>query len=203
MTEITAIKNPYLQEFERLELGYNGFASWMATDGSSKLEHRYRLVKQYAWAVPNDEAIRAIVKHSPIIEIGAGSGYWASLISQAGGVIFCYDDGSRQDDQGQWIYEGQQYHTVNRGNQDVLANGQYDDHALMLCWPEYGSSDAHDALCNYRGQTVIYIGEGYGGCTGDDAFHEALEHDFELTNSVAIPRYWGIRDRLEIYRRKP
>lgn len=40
-----------------------------------------------------------------------------------------------------------------------------------------------------------------GGCTGDDDLHELLEKAFALEKAVTIPRYFGIHDRLEIYRR--
>lgn len=34
----------------------------------------------YAFAVPNEAALKVIEQYSPIIEVGAGTGYWASLL---------------------------------------------------------------------------------------------------------------------------
>src|SRR5262249_51994941 len=53
---------------------------------------RQNLVRAYAWAVPDEEALRVCVKYSPLVEIGAGGGYWANLITQLGGKVHAYDD---------------------------------------------------------------------------------------------------------------
>jgi hypothetical protein len=36
--------------------------------------------RQYAWAIPTTEAIQVMHHFSPVIEIGAGKGYWGSLL---------------------------------------------------------------------------------------------------------------------------
>eukprot|EP00897_Mesotaenium_endlicherianum_P009382 jgi/Mesen1/8472/ME000478S07970 len=47
----------------------------------------------YSWAVPTGEAIDAIVKSAPggVLEIGAGTGYWAHLLRQRGVQVAAYD----------------------------------------------------------------------------------------------------------------
>jgi hypothetical protein len=42
------------------------------------------MADKYAWAVPDARALRIIASFSPIVEIGAGRGYWGSLLSKAG-----------------------------------------------------------------------------------------------------------------------
>ena len=51
---------------------------------------RQKLVRKFAWAIPDQKAINLCCKYSPLIEIGAGTGYWASLISKQNGKIICY-----------------------------------------------------------------------------------------------------------------
>lgn len=45
---------------------------------------------------------------------------------------------------------------------------------------------------------VVYIGEGYGGCTADDQFHEHYDsiEDDEIFNKVVVnyERWWGLHD---------
>ena len=74
------VENEYINKFNQIGRGF--MEQWKA---------RGELVKQYSWAIPNNKAIETIVKYSPIIEIGAGTGYWGRLISKAGGDIVCYD----------------------------------------------------------------------------------------------------------------
>ncbi len=45
------------------------------------------MVSKYSWALPNEELLTEIASRSPIIEIGAGNGYWASLLSKKGADI--------------------------------------------------------------------------------------------------------------------
>jgi hypothetical protein len=60
----------------------------------TKEKGRSTLVKKYSWAIPSPESIEWIVKvldGRPVVEIGAGTGYWAWLLTQAGVDIRCYD----------------------------------------------------------------------------------------------------------------
>ena len=78
--------NPYLDEYARLlrGLGYDGEMESVETGNSLRLHLRYNegwarridFVKKYAWAIPGPKALEEIKKYSPIIEIGAGAGYW-------------------------------------------------------------------------------------------------------------------------------
>lgn len=49
------------------------------------------LVARYAWAVPDERALRIIKHFGPIIEIGAGSGYWAACLRDRGVDVVCAD----------------------------------------------------------------------------------------------------------------
>lgn len=71
-----------------------------------------------------------------------------------------------------------------------------------MVWPPYATSMAFDTLNNFKGNLLIYVGEGYGGCTGDDAFHEKLEEEWDLSEEVEIPQWAGINDSLQILCRK-
>src|SRR3954447_23075729 len=51
------------------------------------MKRRFVYSDKYAWAVPNEEAIDVLVEHSPLIEVGAGRGYWARLAAEAGADI--------------------------------------------------------------------------------------------------------------------
>lgn len=198
--EKNPIPNPYLAECEALPkvemdpvFSMGDFKGY-DINRRPAVDLRNILVKKYAWAIPNAEAIEAIAKYSPIIEMGAGTGYWASLIAQAGANILCYDREPYKSEQ----TDGR-HHLVSKGEPDIIKN--HPGWTLMLCWPPYSEPFARDCLVHYKGDIVIYIGEGSGGCTGDDDFHELLNKDFTEIESIKIPRWWGINDRLEVYKR--
>lgn len=181
--------NPYLDRFEKLQAVYG----WV------RYEERLSLVREFAWALPDEEAIQLVASYSPIVEIGCGLGYWAALVEDRGGDVVAYDACLDPDsniyvsDSGAWV-------DVRIGG--PLAAAQHPDRALFLCWPPYDDTLAFDSLAAYRGDTVIYVGEGEGGCTGDDMFHILLSEEWERVADHRIPRFAGINDTLTVYRRR-
>lgn len=163
-------------------------------DGSFDTSWRMRehCVKKYSFAIPDPEAIIRISKYSPIVEIGAGSGYWAWLLKFAQADVAAYDDGSRE-----WP---KMWTDVQRGGPEKVNSDLR--RTLFLCWPEYDTPMAYECLSKYRGKYFIYIGEGPGGCTGDDSFHEYLNKNFNEIDCYKITQWYGIHDRLFFYERK-
>lgn len=156
------------------------------------LPDRNALVRLYSFAIPTTYAIKLCAKYGPIVEMGAGTGYWASLITKMGGDVIAYDDGS-------WGYT-ERYHDVRHGTPETLA--QHADRTLFLCWPPYDDSFARACLDHFRGDHLIYVGEGYGGCTADDEFHERLGAEWEHIDGYPIPQWVGVYDSLSVWRRK-
>jgi len=177
---------------------------------------RRKAVKHYAWAVPSEEAIRRIVECGPVVEIGAGSGYWASLVAQLGGDIVAFDQHDPESNPDYPFEQG--WFPVQKGGPEKAA--EHSDRALFLCWPPYNAPFAAECLKAYTGNTLIFVGEGWGGCTADDEFFNILGEgygswddegneikpdlgdDWEEVETVTIPRWDGINDYMTIYRRE-
>ncbi|CAB9526688.1 unknown protein [Seminavis robusta] len=47
--------------------------------------------EKYAWAVPDERALRICAHFAPLVEMGAGAGYWARLLRERGVAITAYD----------------------------------------------------------------------------------------------------------------
>lgn len=169
--------NPYLNHFK-------------AQRDRATPEVREHLVRLFSHAVPNDEAIQAIGElQLPVLEIGAGSGYWAALIARAGVPV-------RAVEPAKWSHY---WAPVHEGDYKEVADPEYAAVALMLCWPPEGDI-ASRCLHMYSGKRVIYIGEPQGGQCADDRFFLMLE-EWALIKEVAIPQWPGCNDRLQIYGR--
>lgn len=174
-----------------------------------RFSERDRLVKKYAWAIPTNEALDAIARHAPqgIIEIGAGTGYWASLLRERGVDVLAFDmaplapAGHAAPYLNRYHGDALPWTQVELGTEHILMGDLHHERALFLCWPPYADDMAANALRFYRGDTLIYIGESGGGCTGDDAFHGMLEQAWEEVACVGLPQFPGIHDDLTIYRR--
>lgn len=185
-------------------VGYGGFGCLLCLrrNGATNVVDLYswqkKLQRTYSWAIPNDEAIAALVKHSPIVEIGAGTGYWANLVTQAGGDVLAYDIAPGKNE---WCDVPACYHPVIKSYAAPAAL-RHPDRALFLCWPPYRALWLARALKAYKGTTVLYVGEGGGGCTGSDAFFDILARDFEEVETVDIPQWAHTHDSMTIHRRR-
>jgi hypothetical protein len=155
------------------------------------LEFKIPIVTRFSWAVPTQQAIDAIAKYaSKVIEIGAGSGYWAWLLNQVGVVVTAYDFIPRPDT----------WYPVRVGDESSVL--WHRDATLFLCWPPSGSDMALNALLNYAGEYVIYVGEWLRG-NACAKFFEVLTTAFDEVETVCIPQWFMRTDRLSIHKRRP
>lgn len=211
--------NPYLDEYKRLHGGEwnDAQADWMKTPmwrsaidfvGSSM--KRRELVQRFAWSIPNEEALVTMSVLGPVLDPIAGSGYWARLL-QNRGVDVVATDLAPPESFGKNHYHNQdgnpgfEWTTVEQMDVVPAVRKHGRGRALFLSWPPYDDSTGHRALLAHKlvgGTTVVYVGEGRGGCTGDDRFHDLLDAAYDVAHEVALPQWPGIHDRLTVYRRR-
>lgn len=189
-----ALLNPYHDFFEALPASFRrdpsvppSAAEWLVPDW---LAFKAAIARHFAWAVPTDEAIAVIGRHTKaVVEIGAGSGYWTWLMRQAGIDVAAYDTDPPPHT----------WSEVRRGDERAVRD--HPDRALLLCWPPWASAMALDALSAHAGEHVVYVGEWMGG-SAEPHFFATLVSRFECIDTVAIPQ-WSMRDdRLMVFRRR-
>lgn len=79
-------KNNYLKEIKNIKKSipnWNNLFSDNITD-EDRLQQWIRLrifgnslMSKYSWAIPDDNSLNIIKEFSPLIELGAGNGYWS------------------------------------------------------------------------------------------------------------------------------
>lgn len=200
----------------------------------SQFEVREKLVRRYSWSVPTEEALQMILDAAsgrPIVEVGCGTGYWLSLLAERGARVHAYDlsPPSPESEANHWHKKMEPFVPIHVGDHDVLRS--YGHALLLLSWPPYDEPFGSQALTAYHaagGQVVAYIGEGAGGCTGDEAMFCLLGqgsscyvHDYgwdsgdysclcerpaaqwRCIDTLTLPQWEGIHDYLSIYHRTP
>lgn len=186
---------------------------------------RLPLCSHYAFGVPCAaaiEAVRAACPNGKLVEMGAGTGYWAGLLRREGLDVLAYDqdvdDGSPMSVTGKGTKLHQVTHSrVVRGTPQDLAH--VEDRTLLLCWPPGGDSMAEECLDAYKGDTVVYVGEWDDGTqigskvykthqyhagpaeTATPEFRRRLIEEFRLVRSVEIPTWPTHADDLTIWAR--
>lgn len=175
---------------------------WLSNSGDSKyFADRFTVCSAFSWAIcsPGDVAwLREVLDGRGVVEVGAGTGYWAWQMRQAGIDVIAYEPNEPKPGN---TFVRREWTEVLRGDQ--FAAKAHPDRALFLCWPSYNEPWAAEALAAYSGDLLVYCGEGEGGCTADGEFFRLLEDGWEeIGDSGAHVAHWGIHDYLTAYRRK-
>jgi hypothetical protein len=165
------------------------------------LTDRFALCATYSWAIPSPGAIAWITQRLSgrgIVEPGAGAGYWAWQLAQAGADVIAYEPSDPADNK---FVSGPEWFPVLRD--DHGAPAKHPDRSLLLCWPNYAEPWAEWSLATYKGDQLFYIGEGEGGCCADDGFFSLLEAEWEeVATCPSHVSFWAIHCYLTEYRRK-
>jgi hypothetical protein len=180
---------------------------------------------RYAFAVPTDAALDVVAAASPhgVVELGAGTGYWARLLHERGVDVVAYDADPAPSASNRWFAGTVPWFPVEVGTEEVVA--RHADRTLLLVWPTRDEDWAAAAERFHRagGRTLVYVGEEPGGATGDDRFHALLgaldhcvqcrygvldapclcgvPHLWERTELVQLPHWPGRSDDLVVHRR--
>ncbi len=183
------MKNPLWERFGKLRRLANNCEDF------SSITMQDELVNKYSWAVTTPGCLRAI-KHfagvSGICEVGAGTGYWGYVLGQLGVDVVCYDlapvdrvlSGGRAN---RWHFSSRTWMKVKPGN--IGSIRQHPNRTLMLCYPPNRKPMALEALRLFKGDKLIYIGEGKDGRTGSRGFHKALESDWRQVGEILLPKW--------------
>lgn len=158
------VGNPYLE-------------AWHRACAGNDAPGRDELLTRFGFAVPDDVALRAIIGHSPhgVVEVGAGLGYWARLLTDRGLDVVAYDIAPPPSPDNQWFAGREPWFPVAAGDERVVAN--HADRTLLLVWPTRNEDWGADAALLHAasgGQRLVYAGDPPGGRTGDGRLHAAL-----------------------------
>ena len=137
----------------------------------------YYFSSKLAWAFPNKQVIDDIYEitgERQILEVCAGNGLWAALLQLRGCNIIATDMFSSHNMlKKNTFIDVKEYDAVK----SVI---DYKTPILMLCMPNYHDEFAHESLCTFEGDTLIFIGSDRGGNTASDSFFDQLESNWNL-----------------------
>jgi hypothetical protein len=163
-----------------------------AVESSDPEAARERFVRRFAFSVPTPEAVDAIAARSPdgVVEVGAGTGAWARVLTAAGVPVAAFDVAPAPSAENQWFAGSPAWHPVVRGDHRIAAD--HPGRTLLVVWPPQGEIWPTEVLELFHaagGGTVAYVGEGPGGRTAEETFHRRLGELEECLQCVH-----GVRD---------
>lgn len=180
-----------MTEFEEFYINISG----------EKWTLRNKAIQKYGFAILSENVIDRLKKYAPILEVGAGTGYWAYEF-QKRAIDYIATDLKISENSYFKFDEKKSKHWTNVENLSAEeAIEKYPNRTLLICWPCYNEPWAYDAVCQFKGDYVIYVGEGYEGCTADDQFHYYMDENFYLIDELNLFQWRGFHDRVFVYRR--
>ncbi|KAG2453385.1 hypothetical protein HYH02_001609 [Chlamydomonas schloesseri] len=192
--------------------GYSGRDQLHEQEGFFRL--RGEAVRDYAYVVPTAEALGLIAEVSGgrVVEVGAGSGYWAGLLARRGVDVVAVDTGEEDAERNAFLPGGGgrkasfAFFTEARpffpamqkaeAAQFLAEHGGCPDRALLLCC-SYGNMGDH-CLAAYRGDTVVAVGE----VDGATWWLDTEEHpEWQQLRRVPLPNWPMQYFELRVYKR--
>lgn len=181
-------------------------------EGSARMAYAQMLLQAiYSYAIPSPETINWIstfCADRPVVELGAGRGYWAAQMARAGVKVEAYDSEPPDKTENMSFThaagQADMWHHVGPV-EDLKYSGP--DQVLFLCWPPgWGNKMASEALATFEqqgGTRLVYIGQPKGGMTGTDAFFDALAANWQLdSEDQQHVAWWNLADVAQSWTRR-
>lgn len=160
---------------------------------------RDKFIAGFTFAIPCRDALEFIAGHSRnIVEIGAGTGFWASQLRRVGVDVIATDNTKP----GEVSY----HHTVGAHSPIVQMEASeavvaHPDRDVLAIWPcmEDWLEKAIDQM--KPGRKLFYIGESSGGCTANSGFFDKVydSDQYKEIGSFNMVQWTYIHDEMWVY----
>jgi hypothetical protein len=178
-------------------------ARGFATDGPEAVDPqrwvRKAFIRAWGFAIPCAEAVSALRGRGPLVEVGCGTGYWTALLGNAGLDVIATDPASGRSGYGFQLGRHAAIETLAAAD----AVRKYPERNLFCAWPSAGEPWAFEAAALVEpGRLIAMVLDERPEVTGDAALADFLDRQCELLETVVIPQFLGVQDRLLVHRRR-
>lgn len=181
-----------------------GSLSRRATGAYGTEVKRTELTSRYSWTVTDPATVDFVVEYAGgmVVDPMAGSGWWAHLLTEAGVTVLASDENPPDGTEANTWHRYDAHVPVGRSDAADAVSLAPVGATLLLSWPPYDGDPGYRALKAYRGDRVIYIGEGEGGCCGDDNMFQFLRDEWDEVAEHRPVQFYGLHDFVTVYQRK-
>lgn len=143
------------------------------------------VVARFTFAPPSEQLLDEVARHAPILDVGAGNGYWSWRLQERGVDVVAVEP---RPDAHRPVIE-----TLRTTGQEIAPH--HPDRALLMVWPtgpRGDSSWAGQTVAAYTGSTVLYLGDPAFSYTADQTLPLALTlGGFRETNRIVVDSWPG------------
>lgn len=113
---------------------------------STQLEYLYA-AEHESFARLTQPAIDVLLELSPLVDVGAGNGWWAKRLTELGADVIAIEPNN----------PAHQCFPLVKADHRAIVN--YGDRTLLMVWPTRHSEWATECAFLYQGDTVVYVGD--------------------------------------------
>jgi len=155
--------------------------------------------RKWGFSIPCLEVVQKLVALSPLVEVGAGTGFWSALLRSAGADIIATDI----------ISEGSPGYGMSIGTHCPItaldartAVVSYPERNVFCSWPTRDAEWCTEAVNEIQpGRIFALIGRPRGGTTGSPSLFDLLDARFTWIDQVEIPQFPAENDDFRVFRR--
>ena len=136
-------------------------------------------MERFAWAIPDERALHICASFAPLVEMGAGAGYWARLLRDRAVAITAFDSDVGAQSRAAGVLQPPWTKVLLGGPAD-LDDARFENHTLLLLYPD--DLDARDAGFDDGDAAGAAAGPGRGSSEG------ALVGDLRLSAADGLQR---------------
>lgn len=149
---------------------------------------RNEYIKSYGFVLVTAETLQSLVNYlqgKKVLEVGAGTGYLANKLADCG-IDIVATDIATSTDSNNYNFGVISDSVVHAKGSDAITS---DFDVVIMSWPCYDTDFATSVANALKpGQTLLYQGEGIGGCTADNSFFDIVfgdnwQRDFKTSQS--------------------
>ena len=162
-------------------------------------DYSITITTRYSEAIPTKAVIQRLAALGPIIEVGAGGGYWARLIRDVDGDVIATDVEAPETNG--WYPDLAPWTHVQQADA-VEAVTQHENRVILSCWPPRGCNYVTRVLDAAPQNTLVLVTDGRLRQEKIDPMYDQLEDAWTRSEDIAIPRWPYRYDSLMIWRRR-
>jgi hypothetical protein len=161
---------------------------------------RDAFTRRWGFSLPCAEAVEALKSLGPLLEVGAGSGYWSALLSAAGGSVIA-TDAHAAGDIGHGFTAGRHWPVEPLSGPEAVQ--RWPDRTVFCSWPTRGDPWLEETVeLLVPGRRLALIIEPPGGKTANAGLYQRLASEFRLLDTIPIPQFPDHEDQLLVYERR-
>lgn len=168
-------------------------------------------VQHYGFVAINENFVNdlsSVIENERVLEVGAGTGFLAKNLQDKGINLIAVDNAISDMEKYENTYGFRKTFTnIIETDAIIYLKENFNNFdTILMVWPPMGESLSSEILKEMKsGQKLIYIGEGIGGCTGNETFFKLLNKQYiknQELSKIANQNYLRfpmIKDHVSIY----